>query len=105
MNTEIFVFPNDLDNLTMERLKLSPVPEDWVSKGLCYAERISNISFRKTGQMVFFLDGRKSEICYLASEETGWLDAGVVSPIQMACRYAAKRTRFSRNTVLKTLFD
>lgn len=106
MDTDVFVFPDGLDNLTRERLQLPEIPQDWLKDAELYSGRISGIRFRKPGQMVFCLDGRKSNICYLTAEEAGWLDVGDVTPEQLACHYAAARyTRFTRNPVQKTLFD
>ena len=106
MDMDNFVFPDDLDRLTLERLQLPPVPQDWNQHGVPFAGRVSGISFRKTGQLTFFLDGRKSGTCHLSAVESGWLDAGQVTALQIACHYAASRnTRFSRSAVQKTLFD
>lgn len=102
---ETFTFPDDLDKLTCQRMNLNRMPER-IDEEEYYKERISNIIFRKPGQMTFCLDGRKSGVCYLTADEAGWLDTGMITPIQIACRYAANRfTRFTRNPIQKTLFD
>lgn len=101
-----FVFPDDLERLTLERLQLPPVPQDWNQHEATYAGRVGGINFRKPGELTFLLDGRKSGTCRLTAEESGWLDAGLVTALQIACHYAAsKDTRFSRTPVQITLFD
>lgn len=101
-----FVFPEGLDLITRQRLHLPEVPAEWFGNNDFFATRVSEISFRKPGQMTFCLDGRKSGTCHLTPEEKGWLDAGIVTPKQMAAHYAANRyTHFSRNPIQKTLFD
>ena len=106
MDSETFVFPDELDRLTRERLGIEPVPHDYFRDTEAYIPRISNISFKKPGQMIFYLDGRKSQMCQLTAQEMAWLDVGDVSFLQMAAHYAALRwTHFSRKPVQMTLFN
>lgn len=106
IDMDTFIFPDDLDVLTRERLNLPDIPDSWRNETDCFATRVSDINFRKPGQMTFCLDGRKSGICDLTDHESGWLDMGLVTPAQLASHYAASRyTRFSRQAVQKTLFD
>ena len=101
-----FTFPDGLDVLTKKRLLLTDIPMGWWADVEHYTTRISDISFRKPGQMTFCLDGHKSGICHLTADETRWLDTGVLLPVQLAAHFAANRyTRFSRNPIQKTLFD
>ena len=104
--THQFVFPDDLNPVPGNRMPPAVVPDDYTAESLHFAARIDGIAFRKPGQMVFFLDGRRSAVCHLTDDETAWLDAGVLTPLQVASHHAAsKYTRFTRRTVGRTLFD
>ena len=101
-----FVFPDGLQMLAEERLNLPDVPADYLRDSGFYEGRITGVDFKKSGQMTFYLDGRRSKPCSLSAEEQGWLDIGRLTPFQVAVhQVVTAKPKFTRNPVQQTLFD
>lgn len=102
----MFIFPDDLDLLTADRLCLPDVPEGYLKNAGYFRGRCSDIRFKDELTMQFSLDGRNSVKCGLSVAEAGWMATGRLQALDIACHHAAARNAISvQIPKQRTLFD
>lgn len=89
-------FPLDVWQLSLDRLPVRGVWADYLSGTDCFLSRITDINMVSDTSLRFRLDGLQRSIVHLSAEESGWLQAGLLAPLQVAAHHAARRgVRFS----------
>lgn len=99
-------FPDDVQLLTLERLGCQPLPKSFAEDSHYYTGRIDGITFKGDNRMQFRIDGRKTGWISVYPDELAWLEAGLVTPFEMAVHFLMiRRVLPSQKAVQNSLFD
>ena len=107
---EMTVFPDELDELTVRRLNINMDEVKQFKDTLLYdtfAGRISNIvtDWKGIPTMKFFLDDRKSGKCLIEEKYAAWVDAGMISLMELSVHFCmSTKPGSSRRPVQQSLF-
>jgi len=89
-------FPLDVWQLSLDRLPMREVGADYLSNTDSFLSRITDIKMMSDTSIRFRLDGLQGSTVHLSAEESGWLQTGLLTPLQVAAHHAARRgVRFS----------
>ena len=109
---QTFIFPDGLQDITLDRLTIDLAQVDTFKAGLdtTYRDRITDIDIKcKAGEswtMRFTLDDRRSGKCDISADKQAWLDAGLVSLVELAMSFCKGiKPGVSRKAVQRSLFD
>ena len=100
----MFVFPEDLNNITKERLNVKNVPEDYLINTEQMKKRCTDIRFKSDKVMAFKVDDKTNIVCKLTDDEVGWIEAGMIEVREVAAHHATNRKNTKQQPIQQSLF-